>query len=279
MFQATSAQKMKLGLFLLAAGGLLTVLLVLFAGLSLTSDVDRYRVATADSVSGLRVGATVELRGVSVGQVADVELEWRRPDPVVMTIEVAAGTPIPAGARAVLRMKGVTGLKVVDIEGGDFHGPLRRPGDAIPVGPSALSDITDQGLALVQESRALVKSGARAADRAGDLLGDENRGRVEQILLRGERATADLERAAAQLVETGARLQQVMGGDGARAVADASALLGDARRLMQANRHSITATVDDLREAARSLRHTAELLERDPSRLLFRRKGEERDRR
>ena len=42
MFQATSAQKMKLGLFLLAAGGLLAVILVLFAGLSLTSDVDRY---------------------------------------------------------------------------------------------------------------------------------------------------------------------------------------------------------------------------------------------
>jgi phospholipid/cholesterol/gamma-HCH transport system substrate-binding protein len=278
MFQATSAQKMKLGLFLLVAGALLAVVVLLFAGLSLTSEADRYYVATAESVSGLRVGATVELRGVGVGQVAEVDLEWKRPQPVIMAIDVAVGTPIPAGARAVLRMKGVTGLKYVDIEDGDFRGPLRRPGETIPTGPSALSDITDQGLALVQESRALVQHGTRVADRAGDLLGDENRGHLEQILVRGERATADLERAAAQLVRTGARLEQMMGGDGAQAVSDASALLGDARRLMQANRHAIGATVGDLREAARSLRHTAELLERDPSRLLFRRKAEERDR-
>jgi phospholipid/cholesterol/gamma-HCH transport system substrate-binding protein len=275
MFKATAAQKTKLGLFLLAAGVLLAAVLVLFAGLSMMEEADRYYVSTSDSVSGLRVGASVELRGVDVGQVAEVALDWKRTEPVIVAIDLAVGTPVPAGARAVLRMKGVTGLKYLDLEGGDFHSALRRPGDTIPAAPSALSDITDKGRALVDESRQLVQRGTRAADRIGDLLADDNRARIEQMLVRGERAMADMERAAAQMARSGERLEQLIAGEGKRAMAEAGALLGDARRLVQANRHPIAATIADLREAARSLRRMAQVLEREPSRLLFGRKRAE----
>jgi phospholipid/cholesterol/gamma-HCH transport system substrate-binding protein len=282
MFSATSAQKVKLGLFLVAGAGLLFVILLLFAGLSLTEESDRYYLSTKESVSGLRIGATVEVRGVDVGQVAGVELAWDRPEPVRVAVDVAEGTPIPTAARAVLRMRGVTGLKYIDIDGGEFGGPVRKPGDTIPTAPSALSDITDQGRALVSESRQLIGESKEVAVRAADLLDEDNRARFDrmlergdQMMVRGERAMVEIEKAATQLARVATRLDQLLGNEGARALESAGALMGDARRLVQANRHQVAATLGDLREAARSLRRMAQILEREPSRLLFgRRPGE-----
>jgi phospholipid/cholesterol/gamma-HCH transport system substrate-binding protein len=276
MFSATSAQKTKLGLFLVGAGALLAIVLLLFVGLDWMEESDRYYVRTGESVSGLRRGAPVEVRGVAVGQVVDIELDGRRADPVLLSLDIEAGTPIPVDARAVLKMKGVTGLEYVDVEGGNFSGALRQPGDVIPAAPSALNRIADKGNALLDESRRLIDSGTQVTDRLGDLLDDDNRARVDHILERGERAMAHLEAAAAQLERTGATFERLVGGEGRRLVEEAGGLVGDARRAVQANRAQIGSTIGDLREAARSLRRFAQGVEHDPSRLLFRKRTGER---
>jgi phospholipid/cholesterol/gamma-HCH transport system substrate-binding protein len=276
MFTATPSQKAKVGLFLLVGGGLLAAVLIVFAGLGLSEETDEYTVRTAESVSGLRVGAPVEVHGVAVGQVAEVEL-GRGAEPVTLGLEVKAGTPIPADARAIMRMKGVTGLLYVDIDGGDFRGRLHRPGDAIPSAPSALSAITDRGSALLDESRKLIEGGRRVTDRLGAILDEENQARLDQILARGERAMASFEAAAGQMTRTGARIEQLVSTEGQRVLSSTDALIGDTRRLIQANRTQVTATMTDLREAARSFRRMAQNLEQDPSRLLFRRRAGERE--
>lgn len=284
MFSATTTQKTKLGLFLLVTGGLLALILLLFAGLSLMDRPDRYYVETGDNVSGLRIGAPVEVRGVDVGQVAEVTLARGR-QPITLALDIEKGTPVPAGARAVLRSQGVTGLMYVNIEGGDFLGRLLEPGNKIPSAPSALSEITDQGAALVRESRQLIVRGTQLADQANDVLGADNRARIERILARGEEilshgeaAMSSLERAAAQVARTSSRLESLVADHGEPMLEAAGGLIGDARRVVQANRNSIGGAVLDLREAARSFRHLAESLERDPSRILFRRDDEERRR-
>jgi phospholipid/cholesterol/gamma-HCH transport system substrate-binding protein len=279
MFSATSAQKTKLGLFLLGAGGLFVAIFLVFIGLSWMEQSDRYYVRTGESVSGLRTGAPVEVRGVAVGRVADIDLDGLRADPVILALDVDGGTPIPADAHAVLKMKGVTGMEYVDIEGGSFTGPLRKPGDMIPTAPSALSRIKEKGDALLDQSRELIDSGTRVTDRLADVLDDENRARVDRMLERGERAMGHLEEAAAQVQRTGAKLEQLVGGDGARLIVEAGGLVGDARRVLQANRNQIAGTISDLREAARSFRRMAQNLERDPSRIIFRRGGGEGERR
>jgi phospholipid/cholesterol/gamma-HCH transport system substrate-binding protein len=276
MLSATASQKTKLGLFLVVTGALLGLVLLLFAGLSLRDQADRYYLQTDESVSGLRAGAPVEVRGVDVGQVAGVELARGR-RPVTVALDIALGTPVPIGASAVLRTKGVTGLMYVDIDGGDFLGKLREPGEVIPASPSALSKITDNGAALVEESRKLVGRGNEVATRLSDVLDDENRARVDRMLERGERVMASLEQASAHMAKTSARLDQLLTQQGAQMLEAAGALIGDARRMVQGSRHQIGAAVVDLREAARAFRHMAEKLEQDPSRLLFRR--EERGRR
>ncbi len=283
MFTATPSQKAKVGLFLLVGGGLLAAIVVIFAGLGLAEATDEYTVHTGESVSGLRAGAPVEVHGVVVGQITDVTL-GRGVQPVTLELEVNAGTPIPVDARAVLRMKGVTGLQYIDIDGGDFQGPLREPGDVIPGKPSALSAITDSGTQLVAESRKLIQSGTNVTERIGAMLDEEAERKMDVILSRGERAMASLEAAAAQMARTGARIEQLVSAEGQRVlgstdalIGSTDALVGDARRLVQANRTQITATMTDLREAARSFRRMAQSLEQDPSRLLFRRRVGERE--
>lgn len=271
MLSATASQKTKLGLFLVVTGALLGLVLLLFAGLSLSEDADRYYLQTDESVSGLRSGAPVAVRGVEVGQVVAVELARGR-RPVTVSLDIQEGTPIPAGATAVLRTKGVTGLMYVDISGGDFLGELHRPGDTIPTAPSALSKITDNGAALVDDARKLIGRGDQVATRMSELIDDENRARVDRMLERGERAMASLEQASAQVAKTSARLDQLLAQQGTEMLTAAGALIGDARRMVQTNRHQIGAAVVDLREAARAFRRMAEKLEQDPSRLLFQRK-------
>lgn len=276
MFTATPSQKAKVGLFLLVGGGLLAAIVVIFAGLGLAEATDEYTVHTGESVSGLRAGAPVEVHGVVVGQITDVTL-GRGVQPVTLELEVNAGTPIPVDARAVLRMKGVTGLQYIDIDGGDFQGPLREPGDVIPGKPSALSAITDSGTQLVAESRKLIQSGTNVTERIGAMLDEEAERKMDVILSRGERAMASLEAAAAQMARTGARIEQLVSAEGQRVLGSTDALIADTRRLLQANRTQITATMTDLREAARSFRRMAQSLEQDPSRLLFRRRVGERE--
>jgi phospholipid/cholesterol/gamma-HCH transport system substrate-binding protein len=276
MFTATPSQKAKVGLFLLVGGGLLAAVVVIFAGLGLSEATDEYTVRTGESVSGLRVGAPVEVHGVAVGQVTDLAL-GRGAQPVTLELEVEAGTTIPADARAVMRMKGVTGLQYINIDGGDFQGPLRKPGDVIPSKPSALSAITDGGTQLVAESRKLIQSGTNVTDRVGAMLDEEAERKMDLILSRGERAMASLEAAAAQMARTGARIEQLVATEGQRVLGSTDALIADTRRLVQANRTQITATMTDLREAARSFRRMAQNLEQDPSRLLFRRRAGERE--
>lgn len=276
MFTATPSQKAKVGLLLLVGGGLLAAVAVVFAGLGLAEATDRYTIRTGESVSGLRAGAPVEVHGVVVGQITDVTL-GRGVEPVTIEVEVRAGTPIPSDARAIMRMKGVTGLQYIDIDGGDFQGPLREPGDVIPSQPSALSAITDGGTQLVAESRELIQSGTNVTDRIGAMLDEEAERKMDVILSRGERAMASLDAAAAQMARTGATVEKLVSAEGQRVLGSADALIADTRRLVQANRTQISATMTDLREAARSLRRMAQSLEHDPSRLLFRRRVGERE--
>jgi len=114
-------------------------------------------------------------------------------------------------------------------------------------------------------------------ERLGAFLDEENEARMDQILARGERAMANLELAAGQMAKTGARMEELLGGEGRKVLASADGLIGDTRRMMQGNRTQIDATMADLREAARSFRRMAQNLEQDPSRLLFRRRAGERE--
>jgi phospholipid/cholesterol/gamma-HCH transport system substrate-binding protein len=81
-----------------------------------------YRVQFGNTVSGLLKGAAVLFNGMRVGEVIDLRLDTNRPDLVMATIAVDAGTPVRADTKVGLDFQGLTGVPVVTLGGG--HTPL-----------------------------------------------------------------------------------------------------------------------------------------------------------
>src|SRR5689334_14256742 len=90
-----------------------------------------YRVQFENTVSGLLKGAAVLFNGMRVGEVTDLRLDTDRPERVMATIAVDAGTPVRADTKAGLDFQGLTGVPVVTLQGGNKPLPpaqnLRQP--------------------------------------------------------------------------------------------------------------------------------------------------------
>jgi phospholipid/cholesterol/gamma-HCH transport system substrate-binding protein len=92
-------------------------------------------VAEFDSVSGLRKGASVEMAGVPMGKVLDINLEDYRAD---VTIGILKGVELSDDTIASIRTQGVIGDKFVKITPGGSDVML-QPGDLIVDTESAIS--------------------------------------------------------------------------------------------------------------------------------------------
>ena len=72
--------KTLIGAFILGAAVLAIIAVFVFGGGSLFQDVERYVMHFSGSVKGLNIGAPVQLKGVSVGKVIDINLEHSTTD-------------------------------------------------------------------------------------------------------------------------------------------------------------------------------------------------------
>ncbi len=136
------AQKIRLGLFFL--GGLLILLLTMLTltGLNIFSPRDRYRIRFQESVGGLSASAPVKHWGVPVGRVEDMQVLEDGGGTVEITIAVEKDLPLYEGIRAVLDTSGITGVRTVNLTGGDPDRPRIKPGSLIPAGASFIDRIT-----------------------------------------------------------------------------------------------------------------------------------------
>ncbi len=170
-----------IGAFVLGALAILIFSLMVFAGGELWSERERYVVYFSESVNGLNVGAPVKMRGVQVGKVTEILVQYQ-PEartlttPVVIEVDLKPlqinGKPdfpwrrlelghlIEAGLRAQLKLQSlVTGQLYVDL---DFHPdtPVRLVGtdkelEEIPSIPSSQEEIENTIGELVREIRQL----------------------------------------------------------------------------------------------------------------------------
>ncbi|MFZ2158480.1 MAG: MlaD family protein [Bradyrhizobium sp.] len=98
-----------------------------------------YRVHFRESVSGLTAGDPVKFRGVDVGTVKSIVIDPDNARLVLVDLRLRKETPVMTDTRASLSMKGITGVVVIDLNGGD---PAARtlleatPADQVPEIPS-----------------------------------------------------------------------------------------------------------------------------------------------
>ena len=82
------------------------------------SDDVTYRIHFAESVSGLSVGDPVKFRGVDVGTVKAMSLDPQDPRQVQVDVRLRKDTPVKTDTRAILKLKGITGVVFIELNGG-----------------------------------------------------------------------------------------------------------------------------------------------------------------
>jgi hypothetical protein len=125
----TRANYLLVGSFVLIifAGAILFILWL--AKFQFDQQFTRYDIEFEGSVSGLKVGSSVELNGIPVGEVINIGIDPRDVEKVAVTVEVPADTPIREDTIASMQIQGITG--------GDHYPAERRyPGIAAADAPA-----------------------------------------------------------------------------------------------------------------------------------------------
>lgn len=283
--------QIRVGLFAIAAAGLAALVLIVFGGLKFWRHRDHYFVVFDRSVMGLVEGAHVYMNGIEVGRVADIQLDRADLKRVRVDIAVDPATPVRADTRASLDLAGITGLKVIDLEGGSLEAAPVPPGGTILVGEGTLDKLERRAEQLADQTAALMQRAGQLVDGANRVmanLADATDPQALRAIVDGaRRTTSDLAQAShgvAEIVaESRASLRQSLdavtgAATSASSIIDqritglvdnANALIGDLRGIVHGNESVLQATTADLRQASRSFKELARELRDHPSRLLF----------
>jgi phospholipid/cholesterol/gamma-HCH transport system substrate-binding protein len=136
------------GLFVIGVSIAAALFAVWLVGTGHRDDV-LYRIHFAESVSGLAIGDPVKFRGVDVGTVKAITLDPADPRLVQVDIGLRKEAPIKADTRATLKLKGITGVVFIELNGGTPGAPTllasTRDGQIpeIPAEKSTLTAVLD----------------------------------------------------------------------------------------------------------------------------------------
>jgi phospholipid/cholesterol/gamma-HCH transport system substrate-binding protein len=184
----TRAKFILIGAFTIAGFLGILAFFLMFARIELDRQFDYYDIRFS-SVSGLGNASDVRFSGLPVGQVVDVRLSPDEDGSILVRIEVDGDTPVRTDSIATIEAQGVTGVSFVNIGPGTSSAPLLVGTDAEPIpeieaGRSTLQSLSEDAPALVNETLEAVR-------QVRDLLGGENEGRLQRILVNVESASED----------------------------------------------------------------------------------------
>lgn len=264
------ANHLLVGAFVLTMTAGVFVFVIWLSGADRGKELRRYLVEFEESVQGLGIGGTVTYRGLPIGSIVDLSVDSSDPSRVLVLIEVRGDVPIREGDVARLRQQGLTGVAAINIEGANAGNPplLGTSADDIPVIPSEISNFEQ----LFSQAPDLLSTGIVLAERASELLNEENQQLVTGILrdaktLSGALAarTDDLDQVLVSVESASSNL--AASAEGLRGLTvRAGVLMDEASLTLTALRNSL-ATIDgfmdgDARLMIRDVRRAANTVDR-----------------
>ena len=187
------------GLFILGFSVGIALFAVWLVHSGRSDDVD-YRIHFAESVSGLSLGDPVKFHGVDVGTVAAMALDSANPRLVQVDVRLRKDTPVKTDTHASLRLKGITGVVYVELDGGS-PGAKRlaavTPEGQIPEIPyqkSSIAAIVDQLPKVIEKFSALEDQARKVVSDVGGVTSEIKED--PSVLLKGrkeKRAAANAE--------------------------------------------------------------------------------------
>ncbi|MFW5741307.1 MAG: MlaD family protein [Myxococcota bacterium] len=280
----TKKQKVKLGVFTVSSLGLLVAMAVGFLECSF-DEKKRYYVVTPDA-QGVEIGSAVEIRGVRVGRVSGVELYEADDESVTVTLEVDSNVRVNGGAAAYFPFRGVTGLRTVNIRGGDGAKEPLPPSSRIPWKETELEQLPDQATKLVARSLELMESAHDMMKNVERISGELDLSRVPHLMDKSDRLLTELTATTRQLEQViagtreplrrtfGATEETIERVEEMSATADAvlvnmNRMIRQLEAAMRTNDEQVDATVRNLRLATENFRVLSRELRQRPNLLLF----------
>ena len=247
---ASRAQKVRLAVFVLAAGGVLLLFLFYVAGRSLLTPRQTYFVEFPDSIGGLRGGDKVKYLGIDAGRVENTSISPDDHSVIVVEISIE-GDKVPnvirEDTRARLHSAGLTGLKHVELVAGSPDSPVLPPGSRIASSPTFLSEMGDRAQELTDKMGVLLDNVTEMTDR-------ENSTRLNRMLATGSEFTAsanDLMNENRREIDESFRNLAAMTKSLAGAAASLHATMDSVNALLTDGQ--LRGTLSDLRRTSRDL--------------------------
>ncbi|HKR93421.1 MlaD family protein [Novosphingobium sp.] len=160
---------------------------------------NEYDIFFKQSVDGLAKGSEVAYAGVPVGQISQIELWPQDPSFVRVRVKVDKKVPITVGTTATIQGS-FTGVSDIQLEGAVKGAPfLTEPGpEGVPVIPTKRGGLGE----ILSNAPLLMERLATLTENLNQLLSDENRRSVSDILRNTDKMTHDISGATPELRKT-----------------------------------------------------------------------------
>src|SRR6202171_4948205 len=136
-----------------------------------------YRIHFNESVSGLALGDPVKFRGVDVGTVKAMALDTSDPRKVQVDVRLRKEAPVKTDTRASLRLKGITGVVFIELNGGAPNAQSLAavtPEGQIPEiasEKSSLTTVLDQLPRVIEKFSAIEEQTKKVVTDVGEVTG------------------------------------------------------------------------------------------------------------
>lgn len=184
------------GLFVLVSLVAAVVTLLWFSPLGTRQMHTTYAIYFDGAVSGLSVGAPVQLKGINVGRVNAIAFESNEDDKIRVLATIVDTAPIRKDTVASIRLQGITGASVLALENsGEDPSPIKKkkgqPYKVIRSTPSQLEQFFNDLPHFIDRLTGL-------ADRGQALMSDENIAAFSTLLTSSSSAMTDISALAKQ---------------------------------------------------------------------------------
>lgn len=223
------------------------------ARVQINQTFDYYEVVFEGSVSGLTDGGSVQYNGIRVGKVMDLRLDEKDPSRVIALIQTEATTPVKTDTKVSLQLTGLTGVALIQLEGGSRSAPHLEPKKGAPYAiiiaePSAFQEIFKSAPEILTNVNSLIEKLQSVVTA--------NQKNVTGIVKNVEILTAELEGSSSDIKQTLRNVNDITG-NVARASDSLEQLAKTSETLLAGD---VTGVVYEARKAVKSYRELGDQL-------------------
>jgi len=179
------------GLFVLV----FTISMVLFILWLARYDIEEinakeYRLYSKSSIGGLNKNSIVEYKGLDIGIVEKIQINPKNLEEIEIILKITKPEVVKENSFAIVQSQGVTGNKIIEIDGGTVDSKLLEEKDSsyavIPLKKSFLDKITSSAGNISEQVESILK-------RFEKLLNEKNLNNIDTILSNTNKSTKDFD--------------------------------------------------------------------------------------